>query len=229
MAENFANNYQTSLDGAIDSSQSTLTLASATGAPTAPFRLLIGSEIVYVGTRSGVDCSDCERGAESTTAASHSGGAAVTDILTAAALNEFSLFHKCVIVRAAAQSIPDNAATQVEFDTEVIDVGGLGDVANYRIVIQRAGHYWVYGWWRTTDLVANGAQLTRIYNGATLILSDQIRAVTTVGDFTTKAFGLFLLAAGDLLTMNVLQNDGAPMNTDTAVDARPTLGVFEVK
>lgn len=84
--ESVANNIITTLNGAITNSATTLTLTSApANMPTARFRLLIDSEIIIVGTRSGTSCSGLTRGAEGTTAASHSSGATVTHSFTAGA------------------------------------------------------------------------------------------------------------------------------------------------
>lgn len=85
--ERFTNNYTTTLNGGIDDTVTTLTLTSATGAPVAPFRILIDSEIIYVGARSGTSCTSCTRGAESTTGAAHSNAAAITHIFTAGAIS----------------------------------------------------------------------------------------------------------------------------------------------
>ena len=85
--ENYANNYSTTLSGGIDASQTTLTLANATGAPAAaPFRIVIDSEIIIVGARTGTACSSLTRGAEGTTAVLHANGAAINHILTVASL-----------------------------------------------------------------------------------------------------------------------------------------------
>lgn len=86
MAEQYANTYETTLDGAINNSQTTLTLISATGAPDAPFRVKIDDEIIYVGARTGTACSSCTRGAEGSVAASHSSGADIRQVLTVAGL-----------------------------------------------------------------------------------------------------------------------------------------------
>ena len=86
MAENFANDYGTTLDGAINDTDAALTLASATGAPSAPFRVRIENELILVGARTTTACSSLTRGAEGTTAASHATGSAITHVLTAAGL-----------------------------------------------------------------------------------------------------------------------------------------------
>lgn len=84
--ERFSNRAQTTLNGAINNSTTSLTLTSATDFPSAPFRILIDSEIIYVGARSGTSCTSCTRGAEGTTAASHSDLATLTHIFTAGAI-----------------------------------------------------------------------------------------------------------------------------------------------
>lgn len=87
MAESYTNNFSgTTLNGAINNAVTSLTLTSGTNFPTANFRLLIDSEIMLVGSRSGTSCSSITRGVEGTTAASHSNGATVTHVLTAASL-----------------------------------------------------------------------------------------------------------------------------------------------
>ena len=83
--ENFANNVSTTLSGAIDDSTTSITVASSSGFPSVNFRVLIDSELLLVTNVSGTTWT-VSRGAEGTTPASHSDGATVTHILTAAAL-----------------------------------------------------------------------------------------------------------------------------------------------
>lgn len=95
MSEVFSNNFTSTIsDGGdgIDSSQTTIGLAdSIPAALTAGnWRLLVGTEIILVTASSGSSITACTRGAEGTAAAAHSESAAVTHILTAGALGEFS-------------------------------------------------------------------------------------------------------------------------------------------
>jgi hypothetical protein len=90
--ELFANNPATTLAGGINSAVTTLTVASSTGFPAAAtgvsqFRVIIGSELLLVTNVSGTTWT-VTRGAESTVAAAHILGAAVTHIVTASNLNE---------------------------------------------------------------------------------------------------------------------------------------------
>jgi len=64
------------LSSTIDATASSLTVASATGFPTAPFRVKVDSEVVYVTAVSGAVFT-ITRGVDGTVAASHSGGATV--------------------------------------------------------------------------------------------------------------------------------------------------------
>lgn len=86
MAENLANNYVTTLAAPITSSGATsISVASATGAPAANFRIRIGSELMLVTAMAGTTWT-VTRGAEGTTAATHLLGASVVHVLTAGAL-----------------------------------------------------------------------------------------------------------------------------------------------
>ena len=93
MAENTANDFRTTLAAGISSTATTLVLTSVVGTginpcPTAPFRLRIGSELILVNARSGVNCSSLVRGVEGSTPASHAAGSIIRNVLTVAGLND---------------------------------------------------------------------------------------------------------------------------------------------
>lgn len=80
--EQYANSAQTTLSAGITSSDGTLSVASATLFPaTGVFRILIDSELIRVVSVSGTTFT-VSRGVEGTTAASHSSGATVTQVLS---------------------------------------------------------------------------------------------------------------------------------------------------
>lgn len=82
LLETYANNTSSTLASGIIAGDTTLSVASATGFPTTgQFRILIDSEILLVTAVSGTTFT-VVRGVEGTTAASHSGGMTVTQILT---------------------------------------------------------------------------------------------------------------------------------------------------
>jgi parallel beta-helix repeat protein len=90
--ELFANNPATTLAAGINSAVTSLTVASSTGFPAAAsatakqFRIIVGSELMIVTNVSGTTWT-VTRGAESTVAAAHILGDAVTHVLTAATLS----------------------------------------------------------------------------------------------------------------------------------------------
>lgn len=87
VTEKFANNADDTLNGAILAAAVALTLHSGTKFPTTGnFRLLIGTELILVGSIAGAVCSNLTRGIENTVAANHADNAPVTHILTAGAL-----------------------------------------------------------------------------------------------------------------------------------------------
>jgi len=84
--EQFANNASTTLNGGINNAVTSLVVTSASGFPSSGnFRIIIDSEIMIVTAVSGTTFT-VTRNAESTSAASHSNGAAVTCILTAGSI-----------------------------------------------------------------------------------------------------------------------------------------------
>lgn len=104
----YANRVTTTLNGAINNSVDSLTLASGTGFPTSNFVIRIDSELILVGTRSGTGCSGCTRGYESSGAASHADGASVFNPLSAAMLEGLG----AAIHRTAAYASRPSAATE---------------------------------------------------------------------------------------------------------------------
>jgi hypothetical protein len=88
MAENFANNYQTTLNGSITSTATTLVVTSATGAPAANFRILIDNEYMLVTNVSGTTFT-VTRHIEGSTAAIHADQATVTQVVTLAGLLQY--------------------------------------------------------------------------------------------------------------------------------------------
>lgn len=77
------NNLQTTLSGSIDNVVTTITLASSTGFPTAG-GVTIDTEVIFYTGISGAQLTGCTRGADGTTAASHSSGVPVGATVIAA-------------------------------------------------------------------------------------------------------------------------------------------------
>jgi hypothetical protein len=88
MTEQFANNAQTTLSAAIETTDGTsISVTSASGFPdSAQYRILIDDEIMIVTAGAGTTTWTVTRGAESTSGATHDNGATVTHVLTAGAL-----------------------------------------------------------------------------------------------------------------------------------------------
>jgi hypothetical protein len=86
MAEQFKNLASTTLNGAIDDSTTTITVASAMGFTGGNFRILIDSEIMKVTAVSGLDLT-VARGQEGTSPTAHANAAVVRHVLTVGALD----------------------------------------------------------------------------------------------------------------------------------------------
>lgn len=89
MAENLGNDWSSTLSAGIDASVTSLDVASATGAPSANFRIRIDDELMLV-TAVSTNTFTVTRGVEGSTAASHSGGVAVAHVVTRAGLANYA-------------------------------------------------------------------------------------------------------------------------------------------
>lgn len=88
--ERLVNNYQSTLNGAIDNVVTSLVVTSATGLPsTGDFRIRINSELMLVTAISGTTLSGLTRGIEGTTAASHANGDSISAVLTSGSLDRY--------------------------------------------------------------------------------------------------------------------------------------------
>ena len=89
--ERFANTAQTTLGADVASpTATTLTVTSAAGFPAdAQYRIRLDDELLLVTAGAGTTTWTVTRGIEGTTAATHSNGAAVIQVLTAGALSQF--------------------------------------------------------------------------------------------------------------------------------------------
>lgn len=90
MAENLANDYESTLSSGITAGDTSLVVASATGAPSANFRIRINNEIMLVTNVAGTTYT-VTRAQEGTTAAAHSAGAAVAHVMTKEGLDKYAL------------------------------------------------------------------------------------------------------------------------------------------
>jgi len=89
VAEQYANRASTTLDGAIDGSATSISVASATGFPTsAQYRIVIDNEILLVTGGVGTTTWAVSRGAEGTASVPHTDETAVIHVLTAASLRD---------------------------------------------------------------------------------------------------------------------------------------------
>jgi len=88
--EQYTNAVETTLNGSINNTTTTVVLTDASTFPTAGFRIKIENEIMYVSSRSS-NTLTVVRGQEGTTAASHAGGLPANHVLTKGALDRFRI------------------------------------------------------------------------------------------------------------------------------------------
>jgi hypothetical protein len=88
MAENFSNDFQTTLTNAVSGSSSSITIASATGSPAANFRIRIDDEIMLVTAKAGLTWT-VTRGIEGTIAVAHTLDTTVSHVVTTGGLAQY--------------------------------------------------------------------------------------------------------------------------------------------
>ncbi|MGH7487131.1 MAG: hypothetical protein ACREMY_16235 [bacterium] len=220
MAELYANKAASTLDGDIDDSVTTLDVVDASTFPSGGnFRIIIDSEIMIV-TAVSSETFTVTRGAESTTAASHSDGQAVTHVLTAASLALVTLSVQQAlgtsISQATNQSISNMTSTALIWttvDRDDLSAANLGS-HNTRLTAPTTG-------WYMFSIHAKGAagatgtwSISPRINGSTFFANAQFYTPTTGGttDFATAA--PVYLSANDYIEAMVYQNTGGSRNVN---------------
>lgn len=208
MSENLSNGAQTTLNGALNNSQTTATLTSASGWPEAPFRALIVAEsgnvdeIIYVGARSGTALSSITRAAEpiadgTQVAVAHSSGATITQVLTRVGLINQGLNSGTIgakVYHSTTQAA--NSGDALLFDSEEFDTDGFhstsSNTSRLTIPAGLSGYYLA---------IAHGERTT---GTLTDFLIRKNGTDKVIGSYTSMAFGVIssavvYLNSGDYL------------------------------
>jgi len=127
--------------------------------------------------------------------------------------------------RAAAQSIPSGAGTQVGFDTTDHDVGGMA--ATGQVVTKRAGRYVITMSWQSGG--SPTIHQCWIYKNGSFIENGVFTDATAGSTFSNSVAATLDLAAGDTIDMYVFQNTGVNQNTSTSTGQQPRLTVTEIR
>lgn len=136
--ELFQNNATTNLSSGINSSTTTIPVLSTAGFSTAvngasEFRLAIDQELMIVNTTGSGQFTNVTRGAEGTTAAAHSSGAGVYEVLTAASLprnNPQYLISGQQLFNASDSLLYSNGATFVDNSNNLYYADGANPIAD---------------------------------------------------------------------------------------------------
>ena len=119
-----------------------------------------------------------------------------------------------LVRRVAAQSIPNNAITVLQFDTVVQTNDISWDATNFWFVTPETGIYLLNGFYQTAVPIANLTRQVLFYiNGALTYSRNPISNLNQVGGNVEDLTAIADLNAGDTVQMRVFQNSGAALNT----------------
>lgn len=171
----------TTLSAGIAAGDTSLSVASATGYPDAPFTILIGTEAILVGAVSTTTFSSLTRGFDGTTAAAHSSGDAVVHAGVAADVrlgwaghgypgggslwNAPPSDHSSVTLSSGrVYGFPLDLSVAFQIDTVGVNVTGAGDGGTLQLALARplstgqpesSGFAFAYDWDDTANAVFN--------------------------------------------------------------------------
>lgn len=214
--EQFANLAQTTLSAAITSTSATsCTVTSATLFPASGnFRILIDSEIMIVTAVSSTTFT-ISRGQEGTSAATHSNGATVTLILTAASLAQgIQDSHTTWCGDFTSSDQPTSGSTWVFAWSAIYDDGYL--TSSTKFVVPTTGFY-LFNCYVHWPANFNGIRILEWrYNGSTYLHGhDEDPHITSdVDDCRQNATVLKYMTAADYFELTAYQNSGATLSPE---------------
>jgi hypothetical protein len=136
----------------------------------------------------------------------------------------------CILNRNSAQSIPNDTATKVNVNNQVVDTTArMGDTSGSVITIRRNGRYQVQASWGLVSIFDDTERIISYVrqngSGVAIFAALSPAAAQTL---TATAGGVFDCTAGDTFEIAVEQNTGASQNTSTTAQYLPTLVVTEI-
>ena len=143
-------------------------------------------------------------------------------LIDAAAISE--LLKSCSLVKAAAQSLPNNTITACAFDTENFDDGGWHDNAtnNSRVTVDFTGRIRING-----ECYFNPAAacVTRLYiykNGSQVGTNISEQVLTGSTNITMQIDHEVTCTSGDYFELRAFQNSGSAVNITAYLEATRT-------
>ncbi len=138
--------------------------------------------------------------------------------------------HIAKMTSAGGQSIPTSApSTQITFDTENFDVGGIASTSTDRFTIARTGKYLITARasLKTND-TAPAILAVGIHKNGTIVYESRSAWPGTGYDANTEANTVLSLTAGDYLEMYVSQDSGVTKKTLSGSSNSPEMTVTEL-
>lgn len=146
MAENLTNDVQTTLNGSIDASTTSITVTSGTGFPTPNFRVRLDDEWMLVTSTGAGTNWTVTRGIEGSVASAHANAAAVVHVLTEGGLEQYiaDRFGDALGVGGAIRLNPQTISEDLTIPgtSNAISVGPMTIATSYTVTVS-TGATWV--------------------------------------------------------------------------------------
>lgn len=226
--EQFSNLAQTTLNGAINNSVTSLVVASATGFPTSgQYRIIIDNEILIVTAGAGTTTWTVTRGAEGTTAVSHADKAPVTQVLTALAVTNI-VQGQCGTRLTYTQGTPVTTTDVTAATSIFLEPAGGGNVVTVYDGSQ----------WRPVAIpgstyalkLTNSAQTGTMINGQKTItgLTSTGQLVVGMQVTGTSIAGSSTIASIDSATQVTMNNNATGGTTNSVTFKLPASTLYNV-
>jgi hypothetical protein len=234
LPEQLVNNAASTLSAAIpDAVATSLTVANGTVFPaTGNFRVIVDTEIMLCTARTG-NTLTVTRGVETTSAAAHANGAAVTQVLTKGGLDQYLKENTnppaVRVVHGGTQSIANNTQTSLAFNQERFDNDTMHDLVtnNSRLTCNTPGIYLISGnvEWAVN---ATGIRTLIIQHSIAGAIARISRPGAATYPLAQSVTCLWNMAAGQWLTLDVYQDSGVALNVNLSANYSPEFSMVKV-
>ena len=151
----------------------------------------------------------------------------LTPLLTA----QLGLGINCRVYNSGAISVPNNTLTDLTFDSEYWDTGGMHStsVNTGRLTCVTPGYYLLIGQVEFAVAAGGRRQLLIVLSGATTIaVVENDSAIAGVVNHNIQISTIHLLNTGDYVSLRVFQTSGGALNVNAQANWSPEFSAYRL-